>query len=333
MYNDSYLYREQMILCLQKQISFDAYCCTVVNPITLTTVGAITEASLEAIHQDILISEYLRDDVHLYRDLVGNNIKSARLSDTFSKQKSKRFTDILKPHQFSDEIRITLMDKGKCYGFLTLFKKGENRHFTDQEVLLLEVLSHIMGKALRSYFYIELEKCSETLYTGPGVIIIDQHLTLQLTNEAGKKYIDLLQEFERSKNTECLPKPFQAICSKLLTQKENSFSVFIPVADKMQLVASASFLQSGGSYKTMIAITINRASSKEMLEHLMETYALTAREQQVVTACLKGASTKEIATQFKISHYTVQDHLKVIFYKVGVRTRNELVWKLFAKHQ
>ncbi|GAB2559303.1 helix-turn-helix transcriptional regulator [Gracilibacillus alcaliphilus] len=332
-YTDSYLYRKSMILSLKQQISFDAYCCTVVNPVTLTTVGAITECSLEPIHQKLLTSEYFEDDVHLYKDLVKDSVKTARLSDTFGKQESRRFTDILKPHQFSDEMRVVLMDKGKCYGFLTLFRKKTGTYFTDKEVLLLDALSSVIGKALRDYFYMEFEESTEAMSTDPGVIIVDQHLSLQSMNEAGKKYITLLQEFERSQNRSSIPKPIQAICSKLVAQKEKNLTLFIPVANKMQLVASASFLQTDISKNTAIAITINRASAKEMLEHLMETYALTAREKQVVKACLPGATTKEIANKLNISYYTVQDYFKVIFYKVGVTTRNELVWKLFAKYR
>ncbi|GIN14140.1 hypothetical protein J26TS2_40070 [Shouchella clausii] len=333
-YTDSYLYRKSMILRLKQQVSFDAYCCTVVNPMTLTTVGAITECSLEPIHQDLLTSEYLEDDVHLYRELVEKSVKTARLSDTFGKQESRRFTDILKPHQFSDEMRVALMDKGKCYGFLTLFKREESTHFTDKEALLLEGLSPIMGKALRDYFFMESEQSSQSLHTDPGVIIVDRHLSLQSMNEAGKRYMTLLQEFERSEDPGSLPKPIQAICFKLLSQKDRNLTLFIPVADKIQFVASASFLQTDSSKKNVaIAITINKASAKEMLEHLMETYALTAREKQVVKACLPGHTTKEIANKLNISYYTVQDYFKNIFYKVGVTTRNELVWKLFAKYQ
>ncbi|WP_338021918.1 helix-turn-helix transcriptional regulator [Amphibacillus cookii] len=334
-HTDSYLYRKSMMVRLKQQISFDAYCCAAVNPMTLTTVGAITECSIEPIHQKLLTSEYLKDDVHLYRDLVESSVKVARLSDTFGKRESKRYTDILQPHQFSDEMRVTLMDKKSCYGFLTLFKKeGKGKpHFTDKEVLLLEGLSSIMGKALRDYFYMELASSSEFLYTDPGVMIIDQHLSLQSMNEAGKRYITLLREFECSEHLTRLPKPIQALCFRLLARKEKNLTLFIPIANKMQLVASVSFLQTDVSENEAIVITINRASAKEMLEHLLETYALTDREQQVVKTSLQGYTTKEIASELNISTYTVQDYFKAIYDKVGVSTRNELAWKLFVKYQ
>jgi DNA-binding CsgD family transcriptional regulator len=46
----------------------------------------------------------------------------------------------------------------------------------------------------------------------------------------------------------------------------------------------------------------------------------------------RGLSTAEISEAFHISSNTVQDHLKSIFEKVGVRSRRELVGRLFARH-
>ncbi|MFF3610818.1 helix-turn-helix transcriptional regulator [Streptomyces sp. NPDC002580] len=47
---------------------------------------------------------------------------------------------------------------------------------------------------------------------------------------------------------------------------------------------------------------------------------------------LLGRSTGEITTRPDMSGCTVQDHLKEIFDKVGVRSRPELVAELFLRH-
>jgi len=46
---------------------------------------------------------------------------------------------------------------------------------------------------------------------------------------------------------------------------------------------------------------------------------------------LRGWSTAEMANIFHISSATVQDHLKAVFDKVGVRSRRELIGQLFAQ--
>ena len=47
---------------------------------------------------------------------------------------------------------------------------------------------------------------------------------------------------------------------------------------------------------------------------------------------MEGRPTKQIAAAIHVSPYTVQDHLKSIFDKTGVRTRNELVGQIFLEH-
>lgn len=57
---------------------------------------------------------------------------------------------------------------------------------------------------------------------------------------------------------------------------------------------------------------------------IFAAYAFTPRESEVVTLMLKGAPAKQIASTLKISQYTVNDHIKAIFEKVGVGTRGQL---------
>jgi DNA-binding CsgD family transcriptional regulator len=55
---------------------------------------------------------------------------------------------------------------------------------------------------------------------------------------------------------------------------------------------------------------------------------LTAREREVCREVIAGHSTADMASRLFISSNTVQDHLKSIFAKVGVRSRGELVARL-----
>ena len=65
---------------------------------------------------------------------------------------------------------------------------------------------------------------------------------------------------------------------------------------------------------------------------LKQTFGLTARELDVVSAIVSGFTNREIAGKFSISEQTVKHHLRNIFDKVGVSNRLELA--LFAiNHQ
>jgi DNA-binding CsgD family transcriptional regulator len=65
---------------------------------------------------------------------------------------------------------------------------------------------------------------------------------------------------------------------------------------------------------------------------LMAAYGLTEREQEVTRHVLRGDSTGQIAERLSISTHTVQQHIKNIFEKTGVRSRRELVGKVFFAH-
>ncbi|MFK7851515.1 MAG: response regulator [Akkermansiaceae bacterium] len=58
-----------------------------------------------------------------------------------------------------------------------------------------------------------------------------------------------------------------------------------------------------------------------------EVEALTAREEDVLKALVKGYSKKEIADELSISAHTVDMHLRSVYRKLHVRTQTEAVSK------
>ena len=83
-----------------------------------------------------------------------------------------------------------------------------------------------------------------------------------------------------------------------------------------------------GGDEDQIAVTIEPASGDQLISLLFVAYGLTAREREICSEVMAGHSTSDIAGRLFISTNTVQDHLKSIFAKVGVRSRGELVARL-----
>jgi DNA-binding CsgD family transcriptional regulator len=74
-----------------------------------------------------------------------------------------------------------------------------------------------------------------------------------------------------------------------------------------------------------IAVAIEPAAGDQLIGLLLAAYGMSVRERQICREVIAGRSTTDIAGRLFISTNTVQDHLKSIFGKVGVRSRGELV--------
>jgi DNA-binding CsgD family transcriptional regulator len=90
--------------------------------------------------------------------------------------------------------------------------------------------------------------------------------------------------------------------------------------------------QLGDGPDARTAVIVEPARSAELAELIVLAYGLTPRERAVTRLVIQGQSTTEIARTLHLSPFTVQDHLKAVFDKVGVRSRRELVATVFRDH-
>ena len=88
----------------------------------------------------------------------------------------------------------------------------------------------------------------------------------------------------------------------------------------------------GDGEDTQTAVILEPAEPHELAPLIAAAYGLTERERAITQLVAQGHPTNAIAARLHISPWTVQDHLKSIFEKVGVGTRGELVARVFFEH-
>ena len=102
-------------------------------------------------------------------------------------------------------------------------------------------------------------------------------------------------------------------------------SVRVPRRSGGWLRLDASLMEDG----QRVAVMISTAREPEVADLIAQVYGLTAREREVTRLTMQGLSTREMATALHVSPYTVQDHLKSVFEKAGVRSRRELTSRVY----
>jgi DNA-binding NarL/FixJ family response regulator len=99
-----------------------------------------------------------------------------------------------------------------------------------------------------------------------------------------------------------------------------------------ELRKNIDIIRSGGALITPdVAMKLFRKIHKPQERYEDHLVNLTTRETSVVNELLKGLTYKEIAIALGISATTVNDHLKNVYFKMGVHTKSELIAKVLRK--
>jgi DNA-binding HTH domain-containing proteins len=134
-----------------------------------------------------------------------------------------------------------------------------------------------------------------------------------------------------------LPLPLAAVVRRLEAIEGGDRSLdALPAAIRMTtrsgtLVAVHAARLHDGSGNGPIVLTVAPAAPAERSSLLLAAHGLTPAQRRVANLVLQGRTTGQIVVALGISAHTVQDHLKVVFDKVGVRSRRELVSALMHR--
>ncbi|MCY7857160.1 helix-turn-helix transcriptional regulator [Bacillus sonorensis] len=321
-------YMEAVISALRSAISFDASCCTAVDPKTLLSIGAITDEPIERMHARLFELEYMDDDVNQYETLIKTKQTAAILSGALNGNlhKSKRYRMILEPAGFGDEMRAVLLSKGECWGYLTLWRKSGRPPFHKKERSLLASLAPVIGRHLQRLRHQAPKKNLFHMKHAGGILILSENVRPISCNEAALHWLSVLRGWEKIGGAS-IPRPIRAVCSRAAAETDDPAKTVISIPGQPLLSIKASRLDGFGP-SGQIAVSFEPASPAEAIPLIADAYGLSEREKDIAYRIIRGLSTKDIAEALHISAYTVQDHLKSIFLKTGSENRRELMWKL-----
>jgi DNA-binding CsgD family transcriptional regulator len=316
--------RDKVLPRLRRAVPFDAAFWSTADPATLL----FTQPHQEEIPVDtipyFIRNEFIDDDVNKWTVLARDQLGVRTLVEVTGGdlETSARYRDVFRPLGLRDELRAVFRAGGVCWGYICLHREG-GVDFSRDEVAYVRRLAPYLAEGIRAGALMS----SAELSTGPdapGLVVLADDGSLLSITSTGERWLDELGYLDAERFG--LPAEVQALAAK--ARADDSATGELP---RLRLrtragrwaVLHASRLAAPGL--DGIAVIIEEPSPAEVAPVLMLAYGLTKQEQRLTSLVCRGHSTRELAERLQITANTVQDHLKSIFEKTGVRSRRELV--------
>lgn len=321
---------------LRPLLPFDAYCWHTVDPGTILFTGSVNR-NVGCSGSWLAHHEYVIEDVNKWSFLArSGQIAGATSIDTHGDPTRSARHRSQETYGFGDELRVALVVDGIYWGAAAFLRYADQPWFTQAEVNALSALAAPMATGLRRTIAAYAPPPENPLVDyGPGVVVFDEHGEPESISTAAQRWIGLLIED---------PAPDNPGESKIVRAIAARARMIAAETDPLEETARARVRTRTGAwlllYGTRLsggpggrtAVIIHPATPHDIAPVVALSYGLTDRETRVAMQCIQGRATKDIAKLLCISTYTVQDHLKSIFDKTGVRSRGELVGQIFLDH-
>ena len=243
----------------------------------------------------------------------------------------RRWRELGQPAGMGDELRAAITDGHGCWGSFELFRACSDPPFDAGDAQLIRDAAQILAPALRQA---RIPPAGEhgTCPAQAGVLLIGGDLRPLGHTPAAAAWFALLGASQKPEQT---PLPIHAygVAGRLLAAEAGEDPhrpprVRVRARNGRWAIIEAARLD--GTPGT-IAVTVRAAAPRDILPLISRAYGLTARERELLALVLEGLDTRELATRMFISAYTVKDHLKSVFTKIGVHSRRELVTGVFGQ--
>jgi DNA-binding CsgD family transcriptional regulator len=334
---------------IRRAVPFDAMCMGTADPATNLLTSSRKVDMDEIGDEKFLFHEYAVRDVAQYSELATRPVGVSILShETDGDQRaSARFREVVQPLIGADhELRGVTRVGGLMWGAYAMYREAGRSAFNAAEADFMQRLEGTLATGIRSSMIVAVAQSADASPTGPAVLIFDSGgRLLHATPTAQERIAELGEAIAGD-----LPVAVSTIVSAVRGVEVPGLPAARIGRDIVPAIGSAAraapHIRARGASgrwfslhaarfagqhceSSQIAVTIEPATPPQVLPLIMSAYGLTDREGSIVQAMLRGESTHAIAQTLFLSPYTVQDHFKSIFEKIGVSSRREVATRIF----
>ena len=320
---------------LRRALGYTRSCWHTVDPGTVLFTGSLNR-DIDCSGSWLAKHEYVVDDVNKWWFLArsGRLAGATSLATHGDPTRSARHRSH-EAYGIDDELRVSFVVDGNYWAAAGLLREQGEPWFTEHDVRLVASLSATLARAFRRALLTSTVVTPCQQEDAPGVVVFDADGELESISPSADRWAAQMVE---------IPEPATAADSKMIRAVAARARAIPAGQDPLQLAARSRVQTRSGQWLLLYgtplssspdgrtAVIVQPAAPREIAPLMALAYGLTDRERQVTAFCIRGNSTKEIAQHLAISPYTVQDHLKAIFDKTGVRSRGELMGQIFLEH-
>jgi DNA-binding CsgD family transcriptional regulator len=315
---------------------YETPCYYTLDPASLLATSHYHDGLPEIPHEWLAL-EYYDEDFNKMADVARSERGVATLHEATGGEPSRsaKYRVSIEPLGAEQELLAGLRTRsGDVWGCLALYRAPGQPLFDDEELAFLRDLSLPLAEGARRGLLIG-EASDPEGPEAPGLVVVKDDWEVESLTPGVERWLDELPDSAWDTDGK-LPPAMLAVAGRALRTAEGADSpgeiAFVRVLSRsgQWVVLHGASLVSDG--RRRIAVIIEPAHPARITPLLMSAYELTEREQDVTRLVLQGDSTAQIAERLVVSPHTVQEHLKKIFEKTNVRSRRDLVGKVFFSH-
>lgn len=272
-------------------------------------------------------NEQLEDDLHRFSDLAGTPVPVGLLgSDSRAERTSARRHEIMPAGGYGAELRLALVSGRRLWGGLVLLRERRRPPFNAADASFAAGLGRTLARTVRRLPVVEPWP-HDAAADPPGVILLGPGNAVEVVSPEARRWLARIETGAGENGAAGLPPAVYSVASAARRAAVDPTAPDpvsrAPSVEGRWVVLHGSLLD--GDPDGRACVVLEAGGPRTVFDALAAWYGLTGREREVVVLVLDGRPAKQIARRLGLSLYTVHDHLKAIFRKVGVSGSHELV--------